>query len=51
MNNAADLVLRAEMNYRAERIQRAWSPVRRRRASRRQGAGATSPVAASVALG
>lgn len=51
MNNAADLVLRAEMDYRTERIQRAWGPARRRRASRRQGAGATSPAVARTALG
>jgi hypothetical protein len=50
MNNAADLVLRAEMNYRAESIQRAWSPVRRRRASRRQGSNTTRQVVARTTL-
>ncbi|MFN8192989.1 MAG: hypothetical protein U0R80_01760 [Nocardioidaceae bacterium] len=37
MNVASDLVLQAEMNYRAEQVKRAWGPVRRRRAARREG--------------
>lgn len=50
MNIASDLVLQAEMNYRAERLQREWRPVRRRRAARRQGRQVTPRVAARTAL-
>ncbi len=47
MNVASDLVLQAEMSYRAERVSRQWGPVRRRRASRRQGRSTASQAVRS----